>query len=68
MRARHNTNPSEMRLGERTLAVLEEGQKHENKFTAKAREIFNTPPYHLRGISHGSTHKEKSGKEQILDS
>lgn len=63
MRARHNTNPSEMRLGERTLAVLEEGQKHENKFTAKAREIFNTPPYQLKGKKHGSTHKEESGKE-----
>ncbi len=63
MRGRQNTATKEMRLGDRTLAVLEQGQKHENKYTIYAKKVFDTPPYSMKGLSYGSTQKEKSGKE-----
>ena len=52
-----------MRLGDRTLAVLEKGQNHENRFTKYAKKVFDTPPYSMKGLNYGSTNEKKTGKE-----
>lgn len=63
MKAKASKVVTEQRLGDRALAAMEKLQQvGENRFTKRAREIFKTPPYSMKGGLNERQEKEAGKK------